>query len=137
MKTRKKKKKLKKVKKSLTSKLNFRYLTKKVKSNIGRTYKKLSTKTKKIKKQKKTKTFSQLKAEKNLRENILKYKQKEKIAKVQAIKARNQEKSRLKDEELKIKKQELKLKEEELKLKVADQRLKEQAEIRAKLQVEK
>ena len=41
-----------------------------------------------------------------LKEQIAKQKHREKISKIQAVKIRNQEKQRIKDEELKIKKKE-------------------------------
>ena len=50
MKSYKIKKKVKKVKKSFVQKLIFSKLTKKVKSNFDKTYKKLSNKRKKVKK---------------------------------------------------------------------------------------
>ena len=130
MKPSKIKKKLKKIKNIFAPKLSLSKISKKVKSNFDRTYKKLNTKKKKVKKFKKTRTSAQLKIQQKLREQIAKHKHREKLAKTQAIKIRNQEKQRLKDEELKIKKQELRLKEEDIKLKVAELRLKEQAEQR-------
>jgi len=122
MKTVKIKKHLTKLKKKFAPKISIHKFTKTVTSRIDRTYKKLSTKRKKVKKLKKVKTTTEQKAQKKLREQIAKHKHKEKIAKIQAIKIRNHEKQRIKDEELKIKKQELRLKEEELKLKITKQK---------------
>ena len=104
MKNLKVKKKLKKFKKSFSSKLTFSKLTKKVKFNLDKTYKKLSTKKKKVKKFKNIRTSAQLKIQQKIREQIAKQKHSEKIAKIQAVKIRNQERQRVKDEELKIKK---------------------------------
>ena len=123
MKSIKIKKHLKKIKKSFIPKFTLIKLSKKVTSNFDKTYKKLSSR-KKTKKLKKTKTTAVFKAQIKLREQIAKQKQRENLAKIQVIKIRNQEKQRIKDEELKIKKQELRLKEEELKLKLAEQKLK-------------
>ena len=124
------KKKKNNLKKNFVAKFTLSKLTKKVTLKLDKTYKKLSNKRKKVKKLKKIKTTAQFKAQQKLREQIVKQKQKENLAKIQVIKIRNQEKQRLKDEELKIKKQELRLKEEDIKLKVAELRLKEQAEQR-------
>jgi len=108
MKSTKLKKHLKKLKKNLVPKFKLGKL--------------LNNKKKKVKKLKKIKSSAQFKARLKLREQIAKQKQRENLAKIQVIKIRNQEKQRIKDEELKIKKQELRLKVEDLKLRSAEQK---------------